>query len=441
VAVALMDASKMVETSDRVARIHPESVPVQAVIQAAIGLEPPEVLGKHEHDAWKVRNYKGNILLRNIEEGLKVGDLGDKKTIESIWSVLAKVPVSSGGPGRKKKAGDGTTEQKPAKIGNRGNKTLSYTYIQELFGWLRAATGSYLRDRGVYWMPHMALPTATVSRDEFVCRDDVARMLWSCRGRIWLYAVGGWIKVRKIVDGVERLVNYIDHDLAEQARGLARALLLMVYTGIRKTACKNLLWKVHATRGHIDPVEGILYRVGHKELATNKNRKPTSYLLDRIHQHVRRWHAADTKRGYEQIVRNKKGVRYTSAFDVIFDSVVDAAGLPKQIVVHTLRHTCATWQAIIGVPIQAAADLIGVEMDTLEDTYRRWCPASQDVARKFWRDPENLARLKRVAFSDLPDRSTPDARMPSRAAPRMGRERKTRNELRTLAAANAGVVP
>ncbi|MFQ3451790.1 site-specific integrase [Bradyrhizobium sp. UFLA01-814] len=434
-AETLKVATRMATDAERLARVHPESIPLEAIIRNAIGIEPPEILGKREHDLWKVKFRRGNILLKNLEEGLTVGTFTEAKLAES-WDVFAKVPVAYA---NKTSGGEGDVEVK-VKKGAKKPRTLSYTYIRDTFSWLRAEIGKYLHERHIYWVPPLPLPTTKVRREEFLCRDDLARLLWACRGRIWLNALGGWIKVRKIVDGVDRLVNYIDHELARQAKGIARALLLMVYTGLRKSACKKILWNAHATQGHIDVVDGIIRRVGYKQLTTNKTQRPTSHMLDRILQHCRRWHAADTKNRYDQVVRNKENAPYTSSFDAIFDSVVDAAGLSKQIVVHTMRHTCATWQAIVGVPIQAAADLIGVTVDTLEDVYRKWHPSTQEVAAKAWRDRENLARLKRVKFADLPDRADPDARVPSRALPREGRERKTRDKLRSLAAANAGVL-
>jgi hypothetical protein len=221
---------------------------------------------------------------------------------------------------------------------------------------------------------------------------------------------------------------------------IIRSIFSSVLPGMRKDACKKILWGVHATQGHIDVVEGILRRVGYQQASTNKTQHPTSIMIDRILQHCRRWHAADVKVGHVRVVRNKRGAEYTSAFDVIFDSVVDAAGLPKSVCLHTLRHTCATWQAIVGVPIQAAADLIGVSVDTLEDVYRKWCAASQEVARDCWRNPINTARLKRVKFAALPDRHAPDGRLPQRQVPRAGRKRTVRNELRQAAAAKGGVI-
>lgn len=343
--------------------------------------------------------------------------------LDQQWEKLADMPV-------------GWKKQKPGE----STKKLSYTYIRNTFYWLRTAVANYLSNRNILWTPPFVVPSRGVKREEFLTRDDLARMLWACRGRIWLHEMGTWLKQKVLVDGkwIER--NYIDHKLKQQAKGLAKALLLMAYTGMRKEACKKILWQVHATRGHIDVVEGVLRRVGFKQANTKKTRHPTSLMLDRIVQHCRRWQAADRKRGYVYVVRNKMGAPYTSSFDVIFDSVVDAAGLPKVVVPHTLRHTCATWQAIVGVPIQAAADLLGMTVDTLEEVYRKWCPASQEAARDCWRNPVNLARLKRVKFADLPDRDAPDGRLPMRQLPRDGRKRTVRQELRQRAWASGGVL-
>jgi hypothetical protein len=413
-AFALHLAATSTKVHELIGRGNARMLPIEKVIVDAVGPEPPASFGDAAHDNWSTAYRKGEILLEVLEnvlgEGATLGQLDDA-SVSAIWRELELIVIAK-------------------VIEGEDPKTYSYTYIQMCLSWLRGAISHYRIKHDLKWSPTFRVPSRRVRRHEFLLRKHLADLLWSCRGRIKDTETRKWIREHIIVDGREVERNYIDHGLKKQARGLARAVLIMAYSGTRKTACRNLVWGVHETKGHIDVVAGIIRRSGFGKTETKKTKKPTSLLIDRLLQHCRRWEAADRKHGYVHVIRNRFGRPYTSSFDVTFDSVVDAAGLSKSFIPHSLRRTCVTWQAILGVPIQAAADLVGLSVGTLEAVYRRWCPPAAETALEFWRDGTKVARLKRLSEADLVDSEEPDPLMPKRQRPRRGRVRKTREALR-----------
>lgn len=60
--------------------------------------------------------------------------------------------------------------------------------------------------------------------------------------------------------------------------------------------------------------------------------------------------------------------------------IKDAAGLPKQTRIHSLRHTCATWLVSSGTPIQVVADILGNDPQTCLQVYVHSLPSLQMAA-------------------------------------------------------------
>jgi hypothetical protein len=64
----------------------------------------------------------------------------------------------------------------------------------------------------------------------------------------------------------------------------------------------------------------------------------------------------------------------------IWEAVVADAGLDVEVVRHTLRHTAATWLRIGRVDVRAAADLLGMSVQTAVKIYGQWTLEGQDAA-------------------------------------------------------------
>lgn len=57
----------------------------------------------------------------------------------------------------------------------------------------------------------------------------------------------------------------------------------------------------------------------------------------------------------------------------VFRDRASAAGL-KKVTPHTLRHTCATWMVMNGIPFEMVAKFLGNSMDMIERVYGHHSP-------------------------------------------------------------------
>lgn len=372
-------------------RLH--TIPSREVLVAAalleeLGPKPPVLAAQGVHDVWndkkravqRVGAYFGKFTFGQIS----------KRAIDGYWKVCSALAIGS------------------IKPGSDDPKFLSYTQIQQDLDLLRRAMRNYAADNRLDFVPTVAIPKEKVTRDVFLSRSQVARMLWACRGRYWDREVDGWLKVPielPAPDGVgtvTKWVNFIDENAKKHRKGLARALLVEVYTGTRHECCIRLKYAMSKTCGWIDVETGQIHRVGTAHKKTRKTLTPTSPIIDRLAQHVRRWRAADGNDGSKFIIRKYDRSRYGSLTKP-FNDIVEAAGLDPDVVVHTYRHTLATWACIMGVDQSSAADYLGMAPATLDKIYRHFSAANAMNVVEAFRDPNKRARLKAIESQNTAD--------------------------------------
>ena len=343
-------------------------------------------------------------------------------------------------------------------------KFFSYTTLQNDCLSLRRAVNEFGQECQLGWTPRFKVPTERVRRSVFLTRNDVAKLLWACRGRVMDPTTGRWLvhdapirledknarknstakkgkkagksgkakkpefaKVWDVEKGDWRVLEesfpgetyrkiYVDKFAKENRRGLARAILIAVYSGTRHEAIMRLVWSVHPTRGRIDVVEGMIHRSGRKVPKTSKTAFPTSRIVPPLLAHARRWFADDKnkppskiandrRRGragkkapkVDAIIRTKERVAYRSRYlSGPMTKTCEAAGLSPDVVMHALRHTAATWHAIMGTDMHQAARLLGMSVMTLDLIYTHWVPKGHEAAVDIWRDRQAVARLKAI---------------------------------------------
>ncbi len=129
--------------------------------------------------------------------------------------------------------------------------------------------------------------------------------------------------------------------LPRHGRAMTTLILTGLYTGTRRGAMLRLSFARSDYAGWIDLDGGILYRRGTLELQTKKRQPPAP-----------RW-----------------------TVERMFRAVARAAGLGDEVVIHTLRHTCATWLAQAGVPVWQAAGYLGMTVEMFEQVYGHHHPA------------------------------------------------------------------
>jgi integrase len=195
---------------------------------------------------------------------------------------------------------------------------------------LRAAVNYYHKEYGLDPLPAFSMPGKSLSRSRWLERTESAALLRNARA--------------------------MPH--------LRRFILIALYTGTRSGAVLRLSWLPSTSTGYIDLERGVLYRSGSSQRQTNKRQPPVA-IPDRLLAHLRRWKRMD---GNIRHVIHWNGASVGSVRKA-FTSAKFAAGLDKDVVPHSLRHTCATWLMQAGVEIWQAAGFLGMSPQMVERVY------------------------------------------------------------------------
>ncbi|ANL64788.1 integrase family protein [Rhizobium phaseoli] len=154
---------------------------------------------------------------------------------------------------------------------------------------------------------------------------------------------------------------------------LARFLLIAIYTGSRK----DKVWRTSFRNERDCPwVEfkgsgsskiAIYHRIGDKEVEHAKKLAPTIPVPTRLAAHLERWKRMGLKhpcQGLEGSVGNPR-----TAMENLFAEVL---GDDHDAVIHTLRHTAATWLVSRAeLPMAAIASYLGMSVETLVRRYAK----------------------------------------------------------------------
>ncbi len=251
-----------------------------------------------------------------------------------------------------------TKEADPSKIRLTG--TASARRELEV---LNAGIKLYARENNLTTIRLAEVPPKSRPREEWLTYDEVARLLLACRGRRWDHETDDWIR-----DDRGRVVVEDQYTRRRRA-GIARFILLAVWTGTRHDAVLRMRWTKNDTAGYVSKDLKTLFRRGDRETNSSKSRTPCRIPAP-LAAHVRRWRNNDARRDLLNIVHQQNGTGYSSYISWTFKKIVEEAGLDhERITIHTLRHTCAQWMKNEGVPIWVAADYLAMSVKTLEKVY------------------------------------------------------------------------
>lgn len=207
---------------------------------------------------------------------------------------------------------------------------------------LRAAINFYHEEYTLDAVPKVWTPDPSPSRHRWLTRDEIARLVW--------------IAWRKCYMGEYRY------------RHLARAILIEYYTGTRSAASLRLQWLPSMNGGHFDLENGLLFRRPLGSADKQNKRQPPSKIHVRLLPHLRRWRTYDLARGITSVIhfhgRPVKEIKSSWA------TVRQLAGLDNgEVVMHTLRHSAATWLMQAGVSIWEASGYLGMSPAILQKVY------------------------------------------------------------------------
>lgn len=215
---------------------------------------------------------------------------------------------------------------------------VSASTTRRELGVLQAAMNYVHREGMLIYAPAVTLPEHGASRDQWLTRDDAAKLLMAARqGR--------------------------NHTLA-------RLILIGLYTGTRPGAIMRLRWVPSLDSGWIDLENGILHRAGAAERQTKK-RRGDCRLPCHLLAHLRRWS------GGEWVVSYRG--RPIHDIGKALDEACKRAGIDR-ITPHVLKHTAVTWAFQGGMTLEDAADFFSTTTATLERVYRQHSPMHQSRA-------------------------------------------------------------
>ncbi|MDE4911231.1 tyrosine-type recombinase/integrase [Methylobacterium sp. 092160098-2] len=294
---------------------------------------------------------------------------------------------------------------------------------------LRKAIDLYADENALAWHPEVFVPKSGPGRTRWLRRPEVARIVWAIRGRIWDAATGDW-KRETVVDAAGDVVTRLvlrDPETVAVRRIIYRLLVLGLYTGTRGTAMRELRWECSADGGCIDVEGRHIHRRGFGLDPSQGKPRASSRISTKLATTVARWRDADRAAGIAHVIHRPDGQEYLSTPIWLWNTIMADAGIGSDVVRHTLRHTAATWLRIARVDVRAAADVLGMSIQTMVRIYGQWTLEGQDVAA----DALALgAGVKAATFFGIPapkplaDVLAPPVGAPPRAHPTVALRRK-----------------
>ena len=212
---------------------------------------------------------------------------------------------------------------------------------------LRAAINFYHKEHTLDAVPVVSMPEKSPPRERWLNRDEIARLLW-----------------------------HASRD--PETRHVARFIMIGFYTGTRSAAILKLRWVPSTEGGWFDLDEKCLYRKAQAKRESRK-RQPPARIHSRLLPHLQRWREADLKKGLTHVItfRGKPVQKLRRSWP----KVRKKAGLDEDdVVLHTLRHSAATWLMQAGVSVWDAAGYLGMSPETLERVYGHHHPDFQNAA-------------------------------------------------------------
>lgn len=146
------------------------------------------------------------------------------------------------------------------------------------------------------------------------------------------------------------------------------AVALALYTGARRGAIMGLRW------ADVDLDMGVInYQAGaHRQ---TKKRRAVVRISDQLRPVLE-----EARLLARSAYVVEYGARPVRAVEWGFRQACQRAGLGRDVVFHTLRHTAATWMAMAGQPLGKIAEVLGQSPFTTQRVYAKYSPDYQQSA-------------------------------------------------------------
>lgn len=225
-----------------------------------------------------------------------------------------------------------------AYVQHRGNKQGARRDLEDL----RAAINHHAKVVGrKNETVIVTLPKREPSRDRWLTRSELARLLWVC------------LTHREMQNGKPTKKRPLRH--------LARFILIGYYTGTRHSAVLTASFTKGPGRSFMDMERGLFYRLAEGKQQTNK-RQPPVRISQGLMPHLKRWARTDS-----DFIVTFKGKPLASVKNS-FRRCAELAGI-EGITPHVLRHTTATHLMQAGTDKWEAAGFLGMSVEMLERVY------------------------------------------------------------------------
>jgi integrase len=242
---------------------------------------------------------------------------------------------------------------------------------------LSAAVSYWAAEYPLTRKPVFTYPPKTESPRDALSRDQVAALLRAARG--WRNVDGRWRATAR--------------STKSNRAHLVRFVLLGVYTGSRPGVLPKLRWEASDDSAWVDLDRGWIFRRGRKEADKPTKRRPLIRIPKRLLGHMHRWRRQDDALNLERAqlglppvttVLHHGGRAIRGRIRKGYAGIVRDAELPEGVTPHYHRHTAATWLMERGVPLDRAAQYLGMTRETLEKVYGHHRPDHQsDVSDAF----------------------------------------------------------
>ncbi|MCJ2006263.1 tyrosine-type recombinase/integrase [Methylobacterium sp. J-092] len=259
---------------------------------------------------------------------------------------------------------------------------------------LSKAIKLYADEHALSWHPEVYLPKAGPGRTRWLRPVEIDRIYWAIRGRIWDHETKGW-RTETVADEDGNVVTRRELRCADtiRARRPARRFVFVgVTTGTRNTAMRELRWHISEDGGCFDLDAGLIHRRGFGLDPNSGKPRASSRISDRTVATLARWRRADLVAGIDHVIHKPDGTSYDRSPDYIWRTIMEDAGLGRDVVPHTLRHTAATYLRIANVDVRRGADLLGMSVQTMVRVYGQWTLEGQEEAAEALADVRGLRK-------------------------------------------------
>jgi hypothetical protein len=269
-----------------------------------------------------------------------------------------------------------------AKSTEANKKPISTSTARRELDDLRAAINAYHAEHMLFAVPVVTMPEKVPGREEWLTRQQAARLLAAALGFVWDAEKGIW----KRQGG--RLVRR-DRVTRTRRRHAARFILMGLYSARREATIRRTQWFANTAAPWLDLERMIYHGRGRDERRTKKRRPPTK-IAYRLRPHLLRWFRLDQELAAKLRERDSGEVRHvihrpdgrplSGKIKTAWSGILADAGLGPEVVRHVLRHTAATWTMQKGTDLWKAAGWLGMTVETLEERYGHHHPDFQEEA-------------------------------------------------------------